>query len=299
MGVIGLGVGIGSGRIATARAVGFDLGADTLPAGVTLSRATPATCFDASGVLTVRPANAARFDHDPQTLARRGLLVEAAATNVLPWSSDLAGHWAGDMGGSGSAPIVTALDAVAPDGTNAATRIDFVRGNGFSRIALSGVGTVPGMPMVFSVWLKAAGTAGASIALRLESEDGGTLTLDGQWRRYSLAAKANTDAASAQLLLWSQVAGAPTAAAVHAWGAQLETGATATSPIATAGIAITRSADTVTLDWGSRGVPDGPITVRYEFDDASSQTVAGAVAGGRMTVPTDLARARLLRVTRI
>ncbi|WP_151954115.1 phage head spike fiber domain-containing protein [Sphingomonas sp. EC-HK361] len=292
-------MGIGSGRTATARAVGFDLGADALPAGVTLSRATPAMCFDAAGMLAVRAANAARFDHDPQTLARRGLLVEAAATNVLPWSSDLAGHWAGDMGGSGSAPIVTALDAVAPDGTNAATRIDFVRGDGFSRIALSGVGTVPGMPMVFSVWLKAAGAAGASIALRLESLDSGTLTLDGQWRRYSLAARADTDAASVQLLLWSQVAGAPTAAAVHAWGAQLETGTIATSSIATAGSVGTRSADTVTLDWGGRGVADGPITVRYAFDDGSSQTGLAMVSGGRMTVPTDLARARLLRVTRI
>ena len=61
----------------------------------------------------------------------------------------------------------------------------------------------------------------------------------------------------------------------------------------------TRAADTLVLDWRSRGVGDGTIGVRYGFDDGSTQDVAAVVAGGMATVPTTLARRWIRRVQKL
>ncbi len=77
---------------------------------------------------------------------------------------------------------------------------------------------------------------------------------------------------------------------VLVWGAQLETGTRATSPIETTTAAATRAADVLTLNWGLLGVGDGTITVRYTFDDNSTQDVATTISGGTSIVPTNLNR---------
>jgi uncharacterized protein (TIGR02217 family) len=77
------------------------------------------------------------------------------------------------------------------------------------------------------------------------------------------------------------------------WGAQLESGLSATTPIATTSTPATRAADILTLNWGLLGVGDGTITVRYTFDDNSTQDVATTISGGTSVVPTNLNRPRI------
>ncbi len=48
------------------------------------ARATPATYYDADGVLQTAAVDVPRFDHDPVTLAPLGLLIEAAKTVLYP-----------------------------------------------------------------------------------------------------------------------------------------------------------------------------------------------------------------------
>ena len=52
---------------------------------VTLTRASSATYWDANGVLQTAAADEPRFDHDPVTGERLGLLREEQRTNLAPY----------------------------------------------------------------------------------------------------------------------------------------------------------------------------------------------------------------------
>ena len=80
---------------------------------------------------------------------------------------------------------------------------------------------------------------------------------------------------------------------------QLEVGAKPTSRIVTTSAAATRAADVAMLDWTTRHVADGAITVRYSFDDGSTQDVATTVAAGKSTIPTNLNRAIIAKAERM
>src|SRR3546814_2739614 len=68
--------------------------------------------FDAAGVRQYASANEERSDHDPVTLAARGLLVEEQRTNLVPWSEVFdTPAWNKDT------VTVVPNGAVAPDGT--------------------------------------------------------------------------------------------------------------------------------------------------------------------------------------
>lgn len=54
-----------------------------LDSRITLSRASSATYFDKSGILQTASYNKSRYDYDPSTLAKRGLLIEEARTNSI------------------------------------------------------------------------------------------------------------------------------------------------------------------------------------------------------------------------
>ena len=71
-------------------ALNLDLLSGSLDSRVTFTRASGATRFNASGVLETVATNVPRFDHDPVTLAPRGLLIEGARTNLLLNSATLA-----------------------------------------------------------------------------------------------------------------------------------------------------------------------------------------------------------------
>lgn len=55
----------------------------SLPSGVTFARTSTAWAFDATGALVSVAAGTPRFDYDPATLQLRGLLIEAARTNLI------------------------------------------------------------------------------------------------------------------------------------------------------------------------------------------------------------------------
>ena len=61
----------------------------TLPSGVTFTRASTGTYFDATGTMQSATTNTPRWDYDPVTHALRGMLIEEARTNLLLNSATL------------------------------------------------------------------------------------------------------------------------------------------------------------------------------------------------------------------
>ena len=301
MGALGIGpeLSLGRGRV---RSAGFDFGGGVLPAGASLARASSGSRIDGAGLVASAGANVARFDHDPATLALRGLLVEGQATNRAKYGGQL-DQWLRDQ--SGTAPTVTAAAATAPDGTFSATGVALPAVAAGGRATFYRVVTAtPADSHTASVWLK--GAAGGERVWMALTENGGIWTsrscvLTTGWERFAFTV---TLGAMSYYLFFGvdtrDTAQSPQSAqAFSIWGAQFEQGASASSYIATAAAEATRAADVLALDWTSLGVADGAITLRCTFDDGSTQDLAATVAGGTTTVPAGLARRWLRRVERL
>lgn len=332
MGALGFGPEIAVGRVRAAALPGFDFGG-ALPAGATLARASAGTRHNPAGVLVSEAINVARFDHDPATLAPRGLLIEEQRSNGYIWSDQLQqAAWVKNN----SSAIADAT--TAPDGSGAADLVvPAAAAAAIKGVAQSTAAVALGATVVHSGYFRAAGypclqvVAGSSASFgtfywNIDLSAGvetafaagtssiagrGIVDCGGGWYRlwiavtaFAAASGTNTrvyftpvpSGASPRAVSWASDG----TSGVQQWGMQAEIGAgTMTSYIATGAATATRSADVVTLDWGSKGVGDGPATVRYRFDDGSAQEAAATVAGGTASVPTSLARGWLTRAERL
>jgi hypothetical protein len=122
-------------------------GATSLDNRITFTRATTATYFNSSGVLSTAASGEARFDYNPTTLAPLGLLIEEARTNSLLQSQNFTTTWsAGNV-------TVTANTTTAPDGTSTAETFDDDVANGGHDVGQSIV-TTTGTTYTLSAFLK-------------------------------------------------------------------------------------------------------------------------------------------------
>jgi len=280
-----------------------------MPAGALLTRASVAWTLGADGRLASVPMDAARFDHQPGG-SLRGLMVEAAATNRLlqsqalgtaPWISSQAAVAAGSgTGPHGSAcDLVVELSGAGPHGVlqtvavssgQTVTLSAFSRASGRSRgvLRLRGAGTVAHAAFDLAVGTVTGLGGRASI-----------VPLPGGWFRIAAWGVADAPSLEAGLLI-SDASGSESypatgAGGIFLWGAMVETGAGATSYVASGTAQGARAADRLELDWGGQGTADGAATVRHRFDDGSTQDVGVVVSGGRAVVPVPLDRAWLRR----
>lgn len=112
----------------------FTLREQPLPNIINFVRATPATYFDVNGVMRTAASGVARVNahvFDGTNWINRGFLREEAATTLNLYSDeqDNIGGWANSWGGG---VIITANNAVAPDGTMTADKIVSDDANGDS-----------------------------------------------------------------------------------------------------------------------------------------------------------------------
>lgn len=295
--------------------LGFDFTAGALPAGATVARASTKYCCNASGSIVSLAANTLQTDYDPNSHAALGILVEPAATNLLlrseqndqaPWSS-------------AAGATATADQIAAPDGNVTGDLVKSWNGSGNQFRAQNVTQAVA--TYVYSFWSKskeytrwymgavangtfpavifdmATGTVVAAGAAAIAS--GMQAYANGWYRCWFVFA--NTTAGSRQ-----QSAGPATSAnnqafvgdgvsGLYCWGGQIELLPAnnlniPSSYVPTTSATVTRAADVVTLNWASKGVSDGTYTVRYTFDDGTTQDVSTAIAGGNSTIPTNLNR---------
>lgn len=231
------------------------------------TRASSATCWGPDGKLRTVPANVPRIDYDPATGKCLGLLVEEARTNLIASSASYeSGVWT-------KQEVTTVLGAVAPDGTNAASKVVASTVLGAHDLRTSYASTSGAY--VFSAFLKAGevsfvelfmsdGVSGqVTTAINLSTgefigrktgswtnESSSVAAVGNGWYRVSVGGVQNagtllltrvrlTTEMSASGMTFS----GDGSSGVYVWGIQLEQGVFASSYIPTVGAAATRASD--------------------------------------------------------
>jgi hypothetical protein len=224
----------------------------------TFTRASTATFVGSDGLIQSAAINAPRFDHDPVTLACKGLLIEESRTNLRTYSEDFSQATYGktgvtissvsDTSPSGGATIQKLLE----DTSTGAHGFDFLN-------AQTGTQT-------FSIFLKAAGRqwgrlTANSVVTWFDLQNGviGTVgagqtalitNFGNGWYRCSVsfnAALSNTIQVRAATGDANLIYTGDGTSGIYAWGAQVEVGAFPTSYIPTTTASVVRSADVCSI----------------------------------------------------
>jgi hypothetical protein len=219
------------------------------------TRASTATFVGSDGLIQSAAIDEARFDHDPLTLACKGLLIEEARTNLLLRSEDFGTTWALTNA------TVSSNVTVAPDGNTTADKViedtaDSAHGPSQSFILSPGSytfscyakkGERAWLRMFFgglaNTWFNldsgTIGTIGAGVTAAIVDAGNG-------WYRCSISGVATAGILHGARLATdndiSSYEGDGTSG-LFLWGAQLEAGSFPTSYIPTTTAALARSAD--------------------------------------------------------
>jgi hypothetical protein len=224
----------------------------TLDRRITFTRDSVGTYTDENGLVKYASNNVPRFDHDSTTGESLGLLIEESRTNIAPYGNDMSQYSSSNM-------TKTANDAVAPDGTTTATKLQ--HGGGGNNWYLdyspgspnaSGAGTY-----TYSVWVKAPDDQpddyyGCRIAILTTTGNNteAVFSLAKTWRRISITKTYGSETGTIRIhpLIFRNTpgntdGGKVTPSYVWVWGSQWEQGSFATSYIPTSGSTVTRAAD--------------------------------------------------------
>jgi hypothetical protein len=214
---------------------------------VTFARASSAYCTKADGTMVSLTAD------QPRVSLISGapmLLVEGAATNLALRSSELDNaSWTKGQTGVPGVPVVTANAVNGPDGTLSADQVAFAAVTGAQESYISQAITVAGSNTA-SMYLKGASGSGTidvcyATATVICGQCSYTNTA---WSRCT---RSFTYSSGTTFYFGNNGSGnggtSRPAQTVYVWGVQLETGAFATSGIATAGTTATRAVETATV----------------------------------------------------
>lgn len=290
--------------------VNLDFTTGSLPAGVTFSRSTTGARYNASGTLESIVTNAPRFDYDPATLALKGVLIEPQRTNLAfgPFSSQLLTVYTNvAVSPDGTSNAYQAIDAAASGThyayTNGGSLIAYVSGTGYTCSAYLKAGTASVVQMTFPTAAFGSGQyanfdLSAGVVAASSGVTASIAAAGNGWFRCSITASATASAsAGGQVFVMTNNNGSAarlpsylgTGQSFYVFGPQLEIGSSVSSYIPTTSSAVTRAADQLSLT-----VTSDVTTLRYTFDDDSTQDVA--VSSGSYTVPTNLNRAWIKRI---
>ena len=191
--------------------------------------------------------NVPRLDYTDSSCP--ALLLEPQRTNSMP-QSEYFGDWSNVFGGTGSAAVLTANDAISPEGVQNAYKIVFDAGSGTTSgdsCQLSKSVTFPNnTDGTSSIYLKGE-NGGEQIVFRGVADGTYTLlTLTTEWQRFDTTENSGTTSDGITFGIRQNVSGLGvinSSATIYAYGAQVEAGSYATSYIPTYGSAVTRNKD--------------------------------------------------------
>jgi hypothetical protein len=223
------------------------------------TRASTATFVGSDGLIQSAAINAARFDHDPVTLACKGLLIEESRTNLVLQSEDFSTTW------SAISATVSVNATTSPNGLVTADKLIVnllsVTGRLSQNTTLTGSHT-------FSAFLKASewswafitpsaavggvwfNLSNGTIGTQQSGCVGSIVSYGNGWYRCSVTLT-GTGVASTARVTPTNADNANTAgdgtSGIFAWGAQLEAGSFPTSYIPTVASTVVRSADVCSI----------------------------------------------------
>jgi hypothetical protein len=255
-------------------------------ADFTVTRAlNTATRFDSSALIqTGITSGIPRLDYYTSggTAGCPALLVEPAATNLVLQSEafNVSGTWVGSSGGTGLLPVITANNAVSPDGNQTADKIDLSLNSGNTLSDISWIyqnNTLSsGQIYAGSVWLKAATQADVGKVIQVGYVSYQSYTLTADWVRITLTQTPSITQNYSFGFRLRGAQGTANSASLYLWGAQLETGSVATSYIPTTAGTGSRSADVVSVSGavsGSIGQTEGTIYAEVDFRQVAAGTI--------------------------
>jgi hypothetical protein len=222
------------------------------------------------------------------------------ANNRILYSEDFSNSaWLKGAGGTGTAPVVTANQALAPDGVSlTADRVDFYLGSGTTStdqsLLYQACGSVIGQPCIQSVWLK---TIDNSVKIMrfdfygvtgdMPGYNANLITVTGDWQEFKIGLLSPADTLrSFSLRLRGSLTAMNDTARVYIWGAHQEN-ASALGPYA-------KTTDTIATN-----VPVAVSTIRQtaaEWDTSRNYVMAmsrkdgstwGPVAATRVEATTE------------
>lgn len=143
------------------RGFAYGRGQASIAPHITFTRASSATYFNSTGVLTTAASNAPRFDYDPVTLQPKGLLIEEQRTNLLTHSEQF-----DNAAWTQTATTVTVNSTTAPDGVMSADKIVESSATSVHSVQQQGVASsASGVAYTLTMYLKAAERGFAFIGL--------------------------------------------------------------------------------------------------------------------------------------
>jgi len=256
------------------------------------TRASTATFVGSDGLIQSAAINAARFDHDPVTLACKGLLIEESRTNLILQSGNFANASWVKSGGS-----ISSVANVAPDGSANSELFSEDGTTGAHRIFQSFVGTI-GTAYTLSVFLKFNGRAEVTLENRAITGNpnavfniqNGTVGLvsagltaaiqvyPNGWYRCSITGTATLAGGNYLINGYSGTATYTglNGPAFYIYGAQVEAGSFATSYIPTVASTVVRSADLCTITGAdfTTVYNQSEVSIFSEFEFQSSNASA-------------------------
>ena len=250
-----------------------------------------------SSVRAYQPAVAAtafyapRFDYDPTTIAAKGLLLEAPATNLCTYSNNFTNaEWTLDNSGATN-PVPSTVSQTGPDGAATVVRITFNKtGGAFSRIRRTV--SVSNGTYIMSVWMKANTANGAAstqnVGLRLGASNGVNCVVTTTWQRFTHTYAVADGSAEFQIMLWDNIVANDETADVLVYGAQTELGSIESSYIPTGVATVARAVDTAIIAAGTNfsswytGATSGTFVSNW-YGSASTTTARSVIATSDQT----------------
>jgi hypothetical protein len=240
----------------------------TLDSRITFTRTTTGTYTDPTGVIRTAAVNEPRWDYDPVTRQLRGLLLEEARTNILPFGVPPGGWGVSNatmVGNSGTAPDGTnSFVKVIPTTTTAQHSIQNVRTASINTQYCCSVYAKAGEMRYLQIILDdlAGGTPATMVTFDLQT---GVISSNNQAGRpviqdvgngvYRCSTWMQTSATATQVRFGLVVANIPNpsfyvptwvgddVSGLYVWGTQMEVGTFPTSYIPTTSAAVLRAGD--------------------------------------------------------
>ena len=242
---------------------------DKVTTAGSITRASNGTYYDSTGLLKTATTNEVRFTHEPFTKEYQGVLLEAAATNLFPYSEQFESWYSVNT-------TTSANSGTDPAGTSLADKIVATTTNGQHFFAADGASypVTAGNTYTISIYVKAAGvdhvridwggsTGVGNIYYNLSTGTVGDILsgtgitasiekLPNGWYRLVTSKTMSSSGTSGGYFVLCNAANSNAnwagngTSGVFAYGAQFESGSKATSYIKTTSTSASRAADVVT-----------------------------------------------------